>query len=70
MLRTIRQSMILEEKTESSFIIFEVKQNFNEFLNLKKILRFLIVLFFHVKYLDKLLKIYFYEFLDIFSKYF
>ena len=62
--------MILEEKTESSFIIFEVKQNFNEFLNLKKILRFLIVLFFHVKYLDKLLKIYFYEFLDIFSKYF
>ena len=62
--------MILEEKSESSFIIFEVKQNFNEFLNLKKILRFLIVLFFHVKYLDKLLKIYFYEFLDIFSKYF
>ena len=62
--------MILEEKTESSFIIFEVKQNFNEFLNLKKILRFLIVLFFHVNYLDKLLKIYFYEFLDIFSKYF
>ena len=59
--------MILEEKSESSFIIFEVKQNFNEFLNLKKILRFLIVLFFHVKYLDKLLKIYFYEFLDIFS---